>query len=212
MTTSLFDSRAKDWVKNPDNITRAQILSDEIKNNIKLNDSMTAYEFGCGTGLLSYLLKDEFAKITLADSSEGMIDVIKERINTENILNFEISLMDVDTSTELTAKNSIDIIYTSMALHHVLDIDAILKKFNHILKIDGYLCIADLSTEDGRFHSHMPHFVGHSGFDKDALTMQLNSNNFNVELYKTVLDIDRHFPDGASKSYPVFLLIAKKNK
>lgn len=212
MTKSVFDSSAKDWDKNPDNITRAQILADEIRNSLNLHKSMTAYEFGCGTGLLSYLLKAEFAKITLADSSEGMIDVLKERIDKENIGNFEVSLMDVEANTELTLENSIDVIYTSMALHHVMDIDAILKKFNHILKDGGYLYIADLMTEDGRFHSHMPHFIGHSGFDKDELTKLLNINNFSVEQFKTVLNIDRTFPDGSAKSYPVFLLIAKKTK
>ena len=118
----------------------------------------------------------------------------------------------VDLLYSMVPVDKYDLVFTSMVLHHVTNIDIILKKFKFIMNTSGYLCIADLSTEDGRFHSHMPHFVGHSGFDKEELTKQLNANNFSVEQFKTVLNIDRTFPDGTAMSYPVFLLVARKIK
>ena len=50
-----------------------------------------------------------------------------------------------------------------MVLHHVTDIENIIRKFHNLLNPDGHLAIADLYTEDGSFHGK--EFTGHKGFD-----------------------------------------------
>jgi ubiquinone/menaquinone biosynthesis C-methylase UbiE len=47
---------------------------------IPLNGEMTALEFGAGTGLLSFMLKDHLKEITLIDNSEGMVKVLNEKL------------------------------------------------------------------------------------------------------------------------------------
>ena len=84
-----FDEKAKEWDKNPDNIQRASIFAEEIRNFIKTDERKTAFEFGCGTGLLSYFLRNDFQAITLMDSSKGMLEVIDNKIKYENIANFK---------------------------------------------------------------------------------------------------------------------------
>ena len=58
-----------------------------------------------------------------------------------------------------------------MVLHHVGDIDTIIKKFHDLLNPGGYLAIADLYSEDGSFHGEG--FHGHRGFDPVSLAALL---------------------------------------
>jgi ubiquinone/menaquinone biosynthesis C-methylase UbiE len=51
---------------------------------------ISAFEYGCGTGNVSFFLKENFDKITLADSSRGMLDVVKEKIKKDNIRHFKM--------------------------------------------------------------------------------------------------------------------------
>ncbi len=203
-----FDDVAKDWDVNPKMIERANILANELKKYFKFdNHLMTAFEFGSGTGLLSYHLKDSFKSITLADSSEGMINVLKAKIANENIVNLHPLLIEMPCNDLSVGKA--DFIFTFMALHHVLEIEKLFKNFNFILKTGGYLCIGDLVTEDGSFHSHDQSFDGHRGFNKDELTALLTNHGFKTEQYQIFYEIEKEY-ENQMKKYPLFLIVAKK--
>ncbi|MDX1829913.1 MAG: class I SAM-dependent methyltransferase [Lutibacter sp.] len=202
-----FDKQAKEWDNDPNKVLRAKKVAAEIKNFIKPVKNSSALEFGCGTGLLSYQLKDYFNTITLTDTSKGMIDVLQQKIKNENITNFNpllINLLD-----EKLAKNNFDVIYTMMTLHHILDIPKILNIFNSLLNTHGYLCIADLVKEDGSFHANHPDFDGHNGFDKEELSNLLKANGFIVEYYNIYFEIEKEVNNKIQK-YPLFLMICKK--
>lgn len=203
-----FDEQAKDWDNDPKKTERAIIIAKEIMEFIPAENRRNALEFGCGTGLLSFQLKDFFKSITLADSSAGMIQVLKEKIEKTGIKNFnpvQIDSLENDLST-----TDFDVIYSLMTLHHVLDVENIAKAFNSKMKTGGYLCIADLVEEDGTFHTEHPDFDGHNGFDKEKLSKTLSDNGFKVEYYKICLDIVKEF-EGNTKNYPLFLMICRKN-
>ena len=203
-----FDEQAKDWDNDPKKTERAIIIAKEIMEFIPATSLNKALEFGCGTGLLSFQLKDFFKSITLADSSAGMIQVLKEKIEKTGIKNFnpvQIDFLENDLST-----TDFDVIYSLMTLHHVLDVENIAKGFNSKIQPGGYLCIADLVEEDGTFHSEYPDFDGHNGFDKEKLSKTLSDNGFKVEYYKICLDIVKEF-EGNTKNYPLFLMICRKN-
>jgi len=202
-----FDEQAHDWDNNIEKVERAGILAKEIIDYIQPNKSFNALEFGCGTGLLSYQLKDVFKTITLVDTSEGMMKVLREKIERENIKNFDPT--SIDLLSEKPIKNNYDVIYTLMTLHHISNIDKIFKVFDSILKTGGYLCIADLVHEDGSFHSDHSNFEGHNGFDKDELSSTLRENGFTVEYYKIFYTIVKQSEDEIKK-YPLFLMICKK--
>jgi ubiquinone/menaquinone biosynthesis C-methylase UbiE len=202
-----FDKQAKEWDNDPNKVLRAKKVATEIKNLIKPIENSAALEFGCGTGLLSYQLKDYFKTITLTDTSKGMIEVLQQKIKNENITNFHpllINLLD-----EKLAKNNFDVIYTMMTLHHILDIPKILNTYNSLLKTQGFLCIADLVKEDGSFHANHPDFDGHNGFDKDELSTVLKASGFIVEYYNVYFEIEKEI-DNKIKKYPLFLMICKK--
>jgi 2-polyprenyl-3-methyl-5-hydroxy-6-metoxy-1,4-benzoquinol methylase len=202
-----FDDEAKYWDNDPKRIERAVVIAKEINDFIKPDKTMNALEFGCGTGLLSFQLRHYFKTITLADSSEGMIKVLQDKIAKKGVENFKPLLI---ASLENDLKiNEYDVIYTLMTLHHIPDVNHIVKVFNSLLKRGGYFCIADLVKEDGSFHSHHDNFDGHNGFDRKELSALLSGNGFNVEHYKICYEIVKEFDD-KEKKYPMFLMICKK--
>lgn len=204
-----FDQEAQDWDKDPKKVERAKIIANEIKTFIRPNRKLDAFEFGCGTGLLSYFLKDDFKTITLADTSKGMMTVLEEKIKKEELIHFKPLLIDL--LTEAVPQSKYDVVYTLMTMHHILDTEKILQKFNAIIKPGGFLCLADLDKEDGSFHSQMPDFRGHLGFDREELTEILHQNGFQVEYNEICYEIVRT-KEGKEKSYPLFLMMAKKVK
>ncbi len=204
-----FNIQAKEWDNDPKKRERAITIAKEITGFIQPDKTMNAFEFGCGTGLLSYQLKDFFKTITLADTSDGMIKVLQEKIANENINNFKPVLIDLLEENAVINSNEFDVIYTLMTLHHILEIDKILPIFHTMLKTGGYLCVADLVKEDGSFHTNVPGFDGHNGFDREKLSAVLSNHGFKVVYNETPFDIEKEF-DGKVRKYPLFLMICKK--
>jgi ubiquinone/menaquinone biosynthesis C-methylase UbiE len=199
-----FDLRAKDWDEDLMKVERARSISEVMMRKIHLSDEMKALEYGCGTGLVSFNLYKSLKSITMADNSDGMIAVLKDKINSQKINNmFPIKL---DLSVDSAGDEKFDLIYTSMTLHHIIEVDDVLRKFSEMLNAGGYLCIADLDEEDGSFHGEG--FEGHNGFNRDALEKKLGSFGLKTTHYEICFQMKRkHTGD---KVYNVFVLIAKK--
>lgn len=206
MSTAHFNTKAKDWDKDLEKTKRAKLIANEMVQIIKPNKQLNALEFGCGTGLLSFELQHYFKEITLVDYSEGMIKVLKEKIEQQKIKNFKPLLIDLIKNPTNIGKT--DVIFTLMTLHHIDNIEEISAIFYSLLNNNGYLCIADLVEEDGSFHSPELNFDGHFGFNKKNLEAQLEKCGFNIIYYSTPYTIEKKT---TLKKYPLFLLIAQKN-
>jgi 2-polyprenyl-3-methyl-5-hydroxy-6-metoxy-1,4-benzoquinol methylase len=204
-----FDNKAKTWDTQPDRAHRAQVIADAIGKEIPFDPAFTAMEYGCGTGLLSFPLKDRFSNITMIDSSTGMIEVLKEKIRRTGAKNMDVLNVDLMDSN-VRISRTFSVIFTSMVLHHIGDIGTIFKIWHTLLDRSGYLAIADLDLENGLFHG--PEFLGHNGFDREDLKkIALESGFFNVR-FKTVFEIKKVARDGAEHSFPLFLMVAEKPK
>jgi len=198
-----FDQKAKTWDDDPSKVERAKLFAADIVKNIPLSHRWKSLEFGCGTGLLSYQMKDEFESVVLADSSQGMIEVLKEKIKNEKLTHFNPVLTD-----NLTGAFSVEwfnIIYSLMTLHHVDEIGAIFKEFASVTKPGGFLAIGDLVTEDGSFHGLSSDFDGHRGFSKEELELHLIQSGFKLINYSIFFEIQK-----GGNTYPLFSLIAQK--
>ena len=202
-----FDSKAKEWDNNPDKVNRAKTFAKEINRFIEPNKALNALEFGCGTGLLSFELKDAFNTIFLVDTSKGMIEVLKEKIADLDIGNFKPVLADL--LEEKTNISNIDVLYMLMTLHHINDIDKAFEVFKNVINTHGYICIADLVEEDGSFHAPELNFDGHKGFSKKELSTKLADYGFKMEYYSIPHTIEKQQANSIKK-YPLFLMIAKK--
>lgn len=200
-----FNVLAQTWDNEPRRIERAKIISQEILGMVPVSKERTGMEFGCGTGLLSFFLQPHFQHITLVDSSEGMISVVREKIQEGRIGN--MTPLCLDLFNEKTHQK-FDIIYSLLALHHIRDVDGILKIFSQMLHPSGLLCIADLDEEDGSFHG--PGFDGHNGFNRDWLGTKLQHLGFGDIEHRICYQNKKTFEDGSIRYYPVFLLTGRK--
>lgn len=161
-----FDKEVAQWDTNY-RINRAKKIAEEISSYLDGNNISRAMEFGCGTGLVSFNLQDEFEEILLIDLSKGMIEETKKKIKNQNIKNMKTLVKDV---LDIEGENKYGVIYTSMVLHHILNLKDVLYKLSKLLKTNGKLIIVELSKDDGTFHSLDEDFNGYNGFEiKDLL-------------------------------------------
>ena len=198
-----FDERAKSWDDDPMKTARAQAVADGMGNAASWKPGMRALEFGCGTGLLSFALQARFAAITLADTSPGMLDVLRQKIEMAGLPHMQAVLLD-DSAT--MNGQPFDMVYSLMTLHHVPDVNVALRRFHDWLDDGGQLCIADLDAEDGSFHDHDPSV--HNGFERAQLAGMVAAAGFDNIRFSTVFQIVKGNP---ARTYPVFLMIATKD-
>jgi ubiquinone/menaquinone biosynthesis C-methylase UbiE len=201
-----FDNKAREWDSNPVFQDRAHKIADAIRAAVPLKPSMTALDYGCGTGLLSFPLKDELGRITLKDTSAGMLDVLREKIAAQSVTNMTVKQTDL-TSDPLPDERY-DLIYSSMTLHHIPNTEHILEVFHTLLNPGGVLCIADLEEEDGSFHGEG--FDVHHGFDRTALAGKTRKAGFDSVDFSNVFEIVKQQENG-ERAYPVFLMVARKS-
>ena len=202
-----FDIKAAEWDKNDMHRERARAVAMAISKEIPLTGEMTALEFGAGTGLLSFMLKDHLKEITLIDNSEGMVKVLNEKLIAAKADN--LTALKADLEHEDLPEGGYDIIYTLMVLHHVGDVETVIKKFHGLLKPGGYLAIADLYTEDGSFHGDG--FHGHRGFDPASLEAMLARQGFGGIKHNKVYVIDKKISENRNKNFDVFLMTATRS-
>jgi len=201
-----FDQKAKEWDKNQMHIERTIAVAKRLKEMVDITPGMKAMEFGAGTGLLSFYLKDQFAEITLMDNSPEMLKMAEQKIESGDHLKFKTLFFNLEME-EYTG-DPFDIIYSQMVLHHIRDISSILKKFYHLLLPGGILAIADLYEEDGSFHDGDANV--HRGFDLEKLTTILYQQGFYDTAVSSCFIIRKEVSAGDIKEYPVFVLTARR--
>lgn len=201
-----FDLKAAEWDQNPINWERAEAIANEIKRLIPLKKQMTALEFGAGTGVTSFILKDFLKEITLMDNSSEMVKVMNNKIKISQVKNLKTLNFNLEKEDLKDAK--FDFIFNQMVLHHITDIESIILKFHNLLNPGGFLAIADLYTEDGSFHGE--EFTGHKGFDPEELSGLLLKSGFQNITHHQCFAINKEISAAKTKKFNIFLLIAQR--
>lgn len=200
-----FDAMARDWDADPAKVERALRVAEAIRAQVGPLAGMKALDYGCGTGLLGFALQAEVAHLTLADTSEGMLRVLDEKIAASGAAH--LASLKLDLASGPLPETRYDLVCTLMALHHVPDTEGILKRFHALLSSGGVLCIADLDQEDGSFHG--PGAEVHRGFDRDALAEQMRRAGFERIRFATPCVVTRETGAGL-REFPVFLAVGEK--
>jgi ubiquinone/menaquinone biosynthesis C-methylase UbiE len=201
-----FDLKAEEWDLNPMHTERSIAIAQQMISGLSLTKGMKAMEFGAGTGLLSFYLKDHFSEITLMDSSEEMLK--KARMKFEATSSTNLNTVYLNLEQEEYNDGTFDIIYSQMVMHHIKDVNSILRKFYHLLNPRGILAIADLYKEDGSFHDG--DMDVHHGFEPEKLISLLRTLDFTVSGILPCFTIHKETAGKEMKEYPVFLLTANK--
>lgn len=201
-----FDEKASLWDSNPANWERAEAIAAKIREKIALTSEMTALEYGAGTGILSFILKDDVKEITLMDNSVGMVQVMQEKIKREKVDHLKPMLFNLETTPY--RDKTFDLIFTQMVMHHVGDVKAMIQKFYNLLREGGSLAIADLYAEDGSFHGSG--FDGHLGFVLDDLSLLLKHTGFKDVSHEPCYIVKKQTERHGIKDFPVFIMTGVK--
>ena len=201
---SEFDQKAREWDKNQMHLERTKAVAKQLIEMVTIKPNMKAMEFGAGTGLLSFFLKDRFSEITLMDSSLEMLKMAEQKMDLGDHSKFKTLFINLEMDEY--RGDPFDIIYNQMVMHHIKDINAIFMKFHHLLSPGGILAIADLYPEDGSFHDGASDV--HYGFDPDYLKETLHQQGFHQCQIAPCFVIRKEISAEKIMEYPVFLITA----
>jgi 2-polyprenyl-3-methyl-5-hydroxy-6-metoxy-1,4-benzoquinol methylase len=190
-----FDDQAATWDDDPGHEQRQLAVAKAIKEAVSLSPQMSAVDVGGGTGRLSIILADLVGSVVVTDPSAGMVQVARERIEAAGLTD-RLRAVQADLATD-RLDGAYDVVWSSMALHHVQNPDELLRSLAALLVSGGRLLIADLDEDlDGGFHADKVDFDGHHGFNRQRLAEQLARAGFrdvNFVDATTILKNDREF-------------------
>lgn len=204
-----FDKAAATWDDNPIHVELADSIYEKITEKFPVSKTMSAMEFGCGTGLVSMKLAPMLKLIVAADNSEQMLDALNNKIMKTGYDNVSTYKFNIDQDKFPDTK--FDLIFSSMVLHHIKDIKALLLMISQSLNPGGYVAIADVDKEDGSFHQGISGVdVFHFGFDRDEFGKSLEEAGFANITDTTAYVFKKENKEGHLIEYPVFLMTGRK--
>ena len=200
---SKFNDLAKIWDSNPARVKGAMTFVDKLKKFLPKDlSSYDVLDYGCGTGLVSFGFANDVKSILGLDNSSGMVDVYNQKAKQIGMNNIKSEIHDINTQD--LQENKFDLIVTNMTMHHIKDTKGFIQKLSNSLRPNGYLCIADLKTEDGTFHGDNTG-VEYFGFDINEIKSyfeEVKLKDINLDLLESI--------NKPHKTYDVFYVMAKK--
>jgi ubiquinone/menaquinone biosynthesis C-methylase UbiE len=207
--TSHFDQATATWDDNPSRIALMKAVGEAILRQVQPTAEMDVLDYGCGTGLVGLFLLPHVGSVTGADNSAGMLDMLRKKIGGGGLGNMRAVRLDLEHDP--VPIDRYDLIVSSMALHHIADMDRILGAFHELLHPQGFLCLADLDTEPGTFHtSDVAPSVHHHGFDRAGLKARLSEIGFHDAKDVTAHTLRKPVENGGEREFPVFLITARR--
>lgn len=128
---------------------------------------------GCGPGLVAALFGEKGAQVTAIDYSNEMVQ------RTREITHDKIPVLRVDLNNGLEAfeDNTFDIIYSSLVIHYIDDLNSLFKEFSRVLHPGGLLVF---STD----HPDNPDFKDKVYTGKEVSSVFWQSYNLHMEVYE----------------------------
>ncbi|NYT01264.1 MAG: class I SAM-dependent methyltransferase [Methanosarcinales archaeon] len=202
-----FDKDAPTWDQEPKRLKLARDVGSAILQVVGDPSGMDVLDFGCGTGLLTLQLQPRVRSITGADSSRGMLDVLKGKVEGQGLSNMR--LLHLDHESREALQGPYHLIVSNMTLHHIPDFRTLLALFFKILAPGGRLCLSDLDPEDGRFHESDVG-VFHQGFDREALAGEFARAGFEDVRHLTAAEMIKTDATGQMSRFSIFLITGQK--
>ncbi len=95
-------------------------------------------DFGCGSGILSYMLAKEGYDVTACDIEFGPLQLVRDKINFPSNIDF----IEGDILTKNLKDNTFDIIFALDVLEHIDDLEPLHKLFNRLLTPNGVVLVS----------------------------------------------------------------------
>lgn len=196
-----FNAAALKWDEEPRRVKLAGEIADAITAAIPLAATWDALDFGCGTGLVTLQLAPHLRSMTGIDSSQGMIERLEAKIPDGGFSNVRAELCDLEKGDLPTGRYHL--ITSAMTLHHIPKIVPLLRSLKTLLHPGGWIALADLESDGGRFHED-PTGVFHHGFSIEELSTMLTEAGFSSIAITTATKVVK-----GDQSFPVLLATAQ---
>ncbi|KAI9147134.1 Ubiquinone biosynthesis O-methyltransferase [Paramyrothecium foliicola] len=169
---SRFNAEAAAWDSNPFVHQRSLEAWEVIKKRVPAFRHASTrkpdiLEIGCGTGLLSLPSSTRANRLVAVDAADGMIEVLKTKLTRPgvptNITPLCLLLEDpedpqlppADPSSPDGPRLKFDVVTSHLVLHHIADVEAVLKTMLGCLRPGGVVALTDFEDfgpEAKRFH------------------------------------------------------------
>ena len=113
-----FDTAAKTWDQNDARTRMSLAIADVMIASLKLAGSETVLDYGTGTGNVALRFQPHVKRVIAADSSPGMLEVLREKLKTTGVENVTTLQLDLEKDT-VDPELHPDVIVSAMTLHHI---------------------------------------------------------------------------------------------
>lgn len=199
-----FNQLANEWDTDY-RISRARLISQKIKSVSALKGTESALEFGCGTGLIGLNLLSSFSSLDFFDTSDEMLRILGQKIEGSHLDSSPHLYNELDKISD----SQFDFIFSSMAFHHIKDLNPVIDKVHHLLRTNGRLCLVELNMDDGSFHRDEMGFDGHNGFDPETLSIDFEQKGF-IKTHEETFFKDTRVKANRITEYSLFIMLMNK--
>ncbi len=202
-----FLEKAKTWDTTAWKENLAEDVYQKIVNELSIDPKCKLVDIGGGTGLLSLKFLNNLAHVTVVDTSEGMLSVLRKKIDAYQLT--EVDIIEGELERGTFENETVGLCISMMTLHHIKDLTSLFELIYDMLTPGGSVAFVDLAKEDGNFHPAGSVYV-HNGFTSEELLAPLKKAGFIDCSVESAFSIPRTMENGETKTYPLLLVCASK--
>lgn len=197
--TDRFSESAATWDDDPGHVERARSVADVVRRVVPLRPDLHALEIGGGTGLLARALASDLGTVLVTDVAPGMVEAASQALGKPEYDGWAARRYDIEHDPVLDER--FDLVLGQLALHHMGDIPAVIRRCAELLRPGGRVALVDLDRDaEGAFHQHVHDFDGHDGFTREDISAWLVQAGFDE-----VALTDAGHVEKAEGTFPMFL-------
>lgn len=209
-SADFFEEAAATWDDDPAKVERARNTAQLLRVQLPLKPTDRVLEIGGGTGLLSVDLADTVGSVVISDPAAAMVAQATANIERAG-LGDRLSAVRLDLTAGEAPQEKYDGIWSQLALHHVHDVDLLLRRAHDLLTPGGWLAVVELDADpEGAFHAHHDDFAGHHGFDRDRFAEQLAVAGFDDVETVDAGSVERELDASERRSFTMFLAVGHR--
>lgn len=207
MNTKRFDVGAANWDQVPRRVILANAVTSKIIQTVNPQPDMRLLDYGAGTGLVTLGLHHLVREAIAVDSSRGMLEQLSKKAAESGVSNLKTHWIDFNSDWHLP--NGIDLLVSSMTMHHIQQPVALMNRFKAVMNAGGMLCVADLEKEDGSFHDEIDETIKHHGFAVEEMEQYFDEAGFTGIRTVQVIKVKKERQQGQIVEYPVNLTVGR---
>lgn len=207
-SVNYFDSIADNW-----NVIRSEYFNETLKylalSKVDIKGKICG-DLGCGTGFISLALSLEAELVFSVDSSKNMLKELSGIANKKGIRNIHPIIGSMDAIPLFD--NSIDAVFTNMALHHVVEAKKAISEMYRILKPKGTAVISDVKEHNGLWAKEEM-FDEWLGFSEVQIKEWMTEAGFiDIEFQNTELSCKGYSSKGEFTETGIFIAKGRKEE